>query len=209
MALKMNSIKFFIFLLLINIFFSAFGQSSQLCDLRLYDPRSSAGHKKPYNNRAKTEYEDYMKKIIPETFSGYIFPSEVLNTHFSETHEEYRARLEKYYAENASFLEKSSRTADQAKEEVLSFTSKAATSIKYSDYCDCILKEISGTQSDIAAKSIQKNCSQSFDGEMSCSAKKWKFFGASTAEECIAKHAKNTTSEFAARMIQNACHRMY
>ncbi len=77
-----------------------------------------------------------------------------------------------------------------------------------SNYWECVLENISGTQSDNAARAIIRNCNEKFSGDESIE-KKSNWFGPSNRDECIIEYGKNVSGKFSSRLLIAACNRLY
>lgn len=79
------------------------------------------------------------------------------------------------------------------------------------NFATCLLDELPGIQSDIAAYSVRKVCATKYPGMLDAveqgSGRGW--FGYGSGAECIAKKAAKTPSRVAAGMITAACNKLY
>jgi hypothetical protein len=80
-----------------------------------------------------------------------------------------------------------------------------------SNYWECILDRLPGTQNDILASQIQMNCLKDFPdtGPVIGKDKVGGLISVPHADDCTMKYEKNTASFFAAQMIYAACHQVY
>jgi hypothetical protein len=78
----------------------------------------------------------------------------------------------------------------------------------YSNYSECILKEMPGVQNDQAASAVMRNCREKAPNN-DVKQRSSGVFSRMTADKCIIKYSKGTASERASQQIRNACRRIY
>lgn len=78
-----------------------------------------------------------------------------------------------------------------------------------SNYWDCVLDEVPGSQNDAAARAVIRKCGSLFpDPEEKVEKKSGGIFG-TTAEDCILERGKNTSGNLAPRLLANACFKLF
>ncbi|WP_200377151.1 DUF4124 domain-containing protein [Thiocystis violacea] len=141
-------------------------------------------------------------------YGSDVVPSGYYNFLPGESVEDYKERIRKYFEEHATFADKASLSIDKASSGIGSSIKDVAGFFDYSDYCDCIIEEMAGTQNDVAAKSVISECKKQAS-EFSCENKKGSWFGIKNKDECITKHARAVSSPVGAKEIQKVCGRAY
>ena len=77
-----------------------------------------------------------------------------------------------------------------------------------SNYWECILENIPGTQNDGAAYAIIRKCKNDFD-KGSYVEKSSSWFGPKTRDECIIKYGKNVSGDLPGELLEDACNKLY
>lgn len=76
-------------------------------------------------------------------------------------------------------------------------------------YAQCILKEMPGVASDLAATQIRMQCIRAYPDGLRTIERGSALFGYRDGPSCVAKKARDTASREAARMIAIACYKRY
>lgn len=82
-----------------------------------------------------------------------------------------------------------------------------------SNFWECVLDKMPGSQNELAAKLAARHCGQKFPGgathQVAPSDKVGHWLGRPTAMDCFSKHGKTVASDWASRVIYAACHQLY